>query len=270
VDIAGLNPLVRDVLKRGAGAICGMAEAAGELRASAIRAGSVAITEFKFSERCCVEARRLLEERGLDVIPFHAQGIGDRAMEELIGQGLFQGVLDIVPAGLSEELLGGNRAAGRHRLERAGEMGIPQLITPCGFDMLSCGPLERRDRNDPLWVSKKLSSRKSFIPDAFRVQVRTSADEAREIAAALAEKASRAKGPVEILVPMRGWSSLDQEGGPLYDPEADAAFLTELKARVKPAVRVTEVDLNLDTPEFARVAVDRFLDLISSWRPPGA
>ena len=199
--------------------------------------------------------------KGFEVIPFHAQGMSDRAMEELIGEGFFQGVMDIVPAGVGEELLGGNRAAGPKRLESAGEMGIPQIITPCGFDMLSCGPLERGDRGDPLWLSKDIKNRKLFIPDAFRVQARTTSQELREIAGEVARKLNRSKGPVAILIPLKGWSSLDKEGMTLYDPEADQAFLQELKIHIKRNIPVIELDLHLNTREFAEEAVNQFMKL---------
>jgi uncharacterized protein (UPF0261 family) len=264
VDIAGFNPLVKDVLKRAAGAICGMVEM-GEglsfLPSVARKKDLIALTEFKFSEECCSHVRRLLEEKGFEVIPFHAQGTGDRAMEDLIGEGFFQGVMDIVPAGVGEELLGGNRAAGPNRLESAGEKGIPQLITPCGFDMLSCGPLERGDRGDSLWVSKNIKNRKLFVPDAFRVQARTNAQELREIAKEVARKLNRSKGPVTILIPLKGWSSLDKEGMPLYDPEADQAFIHELKIHIDPKIKVIELDLHLNTREFAQEAVKQLISL---------
>jgi len=264
VDIAGLNPLVKDVLKRSAGAICGMVEMGGVptfLSEATQKKGLIALTEFKFSEKCCAHVRHLLEENGFEVIPFHAQGIGDRAMEDLIGEGLFQGVMDIVPAGVGEELLGGNRAAGPKRLEKAGEMGIPQIITPCGFDMLSCGPLERGDRGDPLWISKEIKNRKLFIPDSFRVQARTNAQELREIAREVTRKLNQSKGPVVILIPLKGWSSLDKEGMPLYDPETDQAFIHELKVHLNPNIPIIELDLHLNTREFAEEAVRQFLTL---------
>ncbi len=264
VDIAGFNPLVKDVLKRGAGAICGMVEMGGgpqSLLRITQEKDLIALTEFKFSEECCSRVRQLLEERGFEVIPFHAQGTGDRAMEELISEGFFQGVMDIVPAGIGEELLGGNRAAGPKRLEKAGEMGIPQLITPCGFDMLSCGPLERGDRGDSLWVSKNIKNRKMFIPDAFRVQARTNSQELKEIAKEVARKLNRAKGPVIVLIPLKGWSSLDQEGMPLFDPEADKAFVDALKIHLNPKISIIELDLHLNTREFAQEAVNRFIQL---------
>jgi len=264
VDIAGLNPLVQDLLKRAAGAICGMVEMGGgpaSLSKTTHKKGLIALTEFKFSEECCAHIRHLSEKKGLEVIPFHAQGTGDRAMEELIGDGLFQGVMDIVPAGVGEELLGGNRAAGPNRLETAGKMGIPQLITPCGFDMLSCGPLERGDRGDPLWVSKDIKKRKLFIPDAFRVQARTTSQELREIAREVARKLNQSKGLVAVLIPLKGWSSLDQEGMPLYDPEADQAFLGELRIHLNKNISTIELDLHLNTREFAEEAVNQFMKL---------
>jgi uncharacterized protein (UPF0261 family) len=264
VDIAGLNPLVEDVLKGAAGAICGMVEMKGgpqSLTRPSRKKTLIALTEFKFSEECCSHIRHLLEEKGFEVIPFHAQGTGDRAMEELIGDGLFQGVMDIVPAGVGEEFLGGNRAAGPNRLETAGKMGIPQLITPCGFDMLSCGPLARGDRGDPLWVSKDIKKRKLFIPDAFRVQARTTSQELREIAREVARKLNQSKGPVAVLIPLKGWSSLDKEGMPLYNPEADQAFLEELRIHLNKKISLIELDLHLNTREFAEEVVNQFMKL---------
>ena len=264
VDIAGLNPLVKDVLKRAAGAICGMVEmkeGPQSLTRPSREKKLIALTEFKFSEECCSHIRHLLDKKGFEVIPFHAQGTGDRAMEELIGEGLFDGVLDIVPAGVGEELLGGNRAAGPNRLESAGEKGIPQLMTPCGFDMLSCGPLERGDRGDSLWVSKNIKNRKLFVPDAFRVQARTNAQELREIAREVARKLNRSKGPVAMLIPLKGWSSLDKEGMPLYDPGADQAFIDELRIHLTKKISLIELDLHLNTREFAEEAVNQFMKL---------
>jgi len=262
VDIAGLNPLVEVVLRRAAGAICGMVEQGPQpLRTPSQKKALIALTEFKFSEECCSHIRHLLEERGFEVIPFHAQGTGDRAMEELIGEGIFQGVIDVVPAGVGEELLGGNRAAGSNRLESAGRLGIPQVITPCGFDMLSCGPLERGDRGDPLWIAKAIKNRKLFIPDAFRVQARTTSQELRGVAREVARKLNQSRGPVTVLIPLKGWSSLDKEGMPLYDAEADRAFVQELKVCLNPNIPLIEFDLHLNTREFAEEAVNRFIAL---------
>jgi uncharacterized protein (UPF0261 family) len=272
VDIAGLNDLSKAVLERAAGGICGMVEAStGAVRpgtdtSTGLRTGKpiIAVTEFKFAEVCSHHVREYLGEKSYEVIPWHAQGVGDRTMEDLIEEGLFDGVIDLVPAGVSEELIGGNRAAGPTRLEAAGRRGIPQVLTPCGFDMISCGPLDRRDRGDPLWASRKLAERKIFIPDAFRVQVRTNADELREVAQAVAEKLNKSKGPVKFLIPTQGWSALSVEGTDLYEPETDAVFAPALREHLRPDIEVKELDTHLNTPEFARAAVEALEEMMKN------
>lgn len=256
VDISGINDLTKAVLERAAGGICGMTAASDGAVAPKSASPLIALTTFKFAEACGQHAMALLQSKGYTVIPFHAQGIGDKAMEELIGQGLFQGVMDLVPAGVIEELLGGNRAAGPYRLEAAGRMGIPQVITPCGFDMLSCGPLSRRDKGDALWSTLELAKRKIFLPDEFRVQARTTAEELHKLAALLAEKLNQANGPVKFLIPTKGWSALSVEGADLCDPEADAAFGPALRKGLKPHVELIQVPLELNTVAFAKLLVD--------------
>jgi len=255
VDISGLNDLTKAVLERAAGGICGMAAASDGPVKPTSAAPLIAITTFKFAEECGQHAMALLEKKGYTVIPFHAQGIGDSAMEELMEQGLFQGVIDLVPAGVIEELLGGNRAAGPHRLESAGKRGIPQVLTPCGFDMLSCGPLSRREAEDPLWTSLRLAERKIFIPDEFRVQARTSGDEVCRVAEVIARKLNESKGPVKFFIPTRGWSSLSTKGADLYEPVTDALFAPALKKSLRPDIEVSELPMELNSPEFAEVLV---------------
>jgi uncharacterized protein (UPF0261 family) len=48
---------------------------------------------------------------------------------------------------------------------------------------------------------------------------------------------------------------------PLYDPEADKAFVRELKIQLDPKSSIIDLDLHLNTREFAQEAVNRFLNL---------
>lgn len=261
VDMAGLHELSKSVLIRAAGAICGMVETgSGEVLNSLKQSENplIAITQFQYSDKCCKLISQYLEEKGYNVIPCHAQGVGDRAMDDLLSQGIFDGVLDIVPSGLSEELFGGNRAAGPNRLEAAGKRGIPQIITPCGFEMISCGPIKRKDSGDPLWISRNLAKRNYYVHDAYRVQARTNIEEMRIIAKTMAEKLNKAKGAVKILIPEKGWSTLSVTGQPLYDPDADKVFVEELKKHLRPEIEVKEFNVHLNTPEFAESVVEIF------------
>jgi len=251
VDTVGLNPLVRNLMVNGAGAICGMVESYEPPKKET--KPSIAITEFGFCDKGAHYVRELLE-KDYNFISFHAQGVGDRAVEELVGQGLFEGFVDMVPANLGEYLLGGNRASGPDRLEAACNQGIPYILSPCGFDMLSCGPIERKDKADPLWVSRKLAERKMLVQDAMRVQARTNAEEVQTIARAVAEKLNKHpnKKLVKFVIPTRGFSSLSVEGGALYEPDTDKAFVDELRKNLDPEIQVIEVDTHINTPDFAQ------------------
>jgi uncharacterized protein (UPF0261 family) len=61
-----------------------------------------------------------------------------------------------------------------------------------------------------------------------------------------------------VLIPLKGWSSLDREGAALYDPGANRAFVDTLKKELNTDVPVVEVDLHLNTPEFGKEAVELF------------
>ena len=244
VEFAGLNDLLKDVLARAAGAICGMAEKASLSETITLPRKSIAITQFGMSENCAKNVRQYLEERAYTVYPFHAQGISDRAMDRLIGQGYFDGVIDIVPAGVIEEIFEGNRAAGPDRLEAAGERGIPQVITPCGINITGCGPT-RKDNE------KYVSREKVLRVDKLRAATRYNAHELKIGARAYAEKLNKAKGPVAFLIPLKGWSSIDKPGAILFDPEEDRVFVEELRKNLRPDIEVEELDCNLEDPQFA-------------------
>jgi len=261
VDTVGLNPLVRTLATNGASAICGMVE--GFEPPKKEKRPALAITEFGFCDKGAHYVRELLE-KDYDLISFHATGLGDRAAVDLVGQGFFEAFIDLVPASFSEYLFGGNRASGPDRLNGALNPGIPYILSPCGFDMISCGPVERRDKGDPLWLSRKLAERKLLIQDAMRVQARTTVEEMKIVAKAVADKLNqyRNKNRVKFIIPRKGFSSLSTEGGALYDPEADQAFVKELKTVLDPGIDIIEVDTHINTPDFARAVVKTLKDVL--------
>ncbi len=256
MELAGMNDLVKQALEKTAGTISGMVEESRPYTSIKLPYPSVAITELGFSVQCARQVEKLLEEKGYNVCSFHAQGISDRAMDRLISQGFFDGVIDIVPAGLIEEVLQGNRAAGMERLDAAAERGVPQVLAPCCLNLTGCGPT-RKDRE------KYASRPKVWKMDAMRDMTRLNGEELRMGAKLYAEKLNKAKGPVKFIIPLKGWSSIDGEGTILYDPEEDRIFVDELKKHLKPEVKVIEVDCNLEAPEFAKALVEEFDEIFS-------
>ena len=105
---------------------------------------------------------------------------------------------------------------------------------------------------------ERYKTRAQAVIDKLRIEVRTSAEELQQAARIVAERLNCARGPCAVLIPLKGWSSLDREGAALYDPEANRAFVATLKEELNTDVPVVEVDLHLNTPEFGKEAVELF------------
>ncbi|MCZ7574525.1 MAG: Tm-1-like ATP-binding domain-containing protein [Ardenticatenaceae bacterium] len=251
VEFSGLNDVLRNILAQAAGAICGMVDGAGEAPIAVQQERPfVGMTQWGPCEVCATAVRHQLESKGYQVVGFPANGIGDRAMEEMIErQGLFQAVIDLAPGGVGEELLGFSRAAGSSRLEAAGKRGIPQIVAPSGVNFGT--PLKAK-------YKPKYELRKKYDYDGLRTFIRLSNDELVMVATVMARKLNRARGPVKVVIPLGGWSSVESRQTGFYDGEADRVFVDELKRRLSPNVEVMEIDSDLDTTDFAQAIVDIF------------
>ncbi len=252
LDIVKMNPLLKAQIINATGAICGMVEMTQGTQIEFDRP-CIAVSSFGFGEMAVQAALGMLEQAGFTPVVCHAQGRGDKAMEDMIRDGVFHGVLDICTGGVIENLFKGNRDPGPERLLAAVNSGIPMVLAPCGLDILSYG-----GRTDML---EKTRDRVQYVQDSLRVQVRTTSQELLQAADIIAERLNRAIGPWTFLIPLQGWSSLDKVGMPIYDPAAGAVFTARLKQQLSHRERVKEVDLHLYSEEFARVAVDEFLQL---------
>ena len=249
MEIAGMNDLIKNAISQVAGAISGMVEEALDYASLKLPYPSIAVTELGFSDQCAKNVEQLLIEKAYHVYLFHAQGISDQAMDRLISQGFFDGVIDIVPAGLIEEKFKGNRPAGMARLDAAGERGIPQVWAPCCLNLTGSGPT-RTNRE------KYVASGKVLQIDEMRSMCRFPVDEMIIGAKLYAEKINKAKGPIKLVVPLRGWSSLDSEGSILYDPQEDQIFIEALKKHLKVPLEIEEVDCNLEDLDTAKALVN--------------
>lgn len=254
IDILGLNAISRKILSHAAAAIVAMAGNGG--RIEPVRP-IIGLTSFGFITEGAMLVKSMLEAKGYDVAPFHANGTGGMSMEDLIDQGLISGVLDFALHEFSDQLYGGYCGAiGPDRLEAAGRKGIPQVVVPGGLD---CIVLEF---DSPETMPEAVKDRKVFWYD-FRSGVRTVAQDMRQLAGTIAEKLNRATGPVTVMIPMKGWSEADAPGGPLYDPETNRIFVDELKSLLSPSIPVVEADLHINQSEFAELAVSELDRLMS-------
>jgi uncharacterized protein (UPF0261 family) len=133
-------------------------------------------------------------------------------------------------------------------------LGVPQVLVPGCLDLITAGPWDDAAREFP--------NRTMFRHNPELTLVRLTAAEMAKLGSLFAAKANAAIGPTAILVPTRGLSVPDSEGGPFWDPEADAAFLDALQADLSPEIEVEVRDAHINDPEFADAAVDTLLGML--------
>jgi uncharacterized protein (UPF0261 family) len=252
VDISGINQISSRILTNAAGAIAGMAgatvpEGAGERPL-------VGATMFGVTTPCVTAARERLEELGYEVLVFHATGTGGQSFEALATGGFLVGALDATTTELADELVGGVLSAGPDRLEAVGRAGLPQVVSLGALDMVNFGP---RDT-----VPERFAGRNLYVHNPTVTLMRTTPDECAELGRRIGAKLSAATGPVALFVPLRGVSAISGEGGPFYDPDADAALRAGLRETLAPSVEVHEVDADVNDPAFAVAMAARLDDFL--------
>jgi uncharacterized protein (UPF0261 family) len=250
VDIAGLNPVSTRILSNAAGAICGMIEQRPPVPQPRGRP-LIAATMFGVTTPCVTAARKRLEDAGYDVVVFHATGSGGRAMEGLIDDGYFAGVLDATTTEWCDEVVGGVLTAGPDRLSAAARAGIPQVVSVGALDMVNFGAAET--------IPERFRGRTLYRHNATVTLMRTTPDECREIGRRIADQLNRATAPVVLMIPLRGVSMIDAEGKPFHDPEADRALFASLREHAGAGVTIREVDAHINDGEFADALADELL-----------
>jgi uncharacterized protein (UPF0261 family) len=255
VDIAGLNPISERILGNAAAAAAGMAKSQGP-QAEAERP-LVGATMFGVTTPSVTEARKRLEDLGYEVLVFHATGTGGQAMEALMRSGFITASLDITTTELADELVGGVLSAGPERLEAAGKLGIPQVVSLGALDMVNFGPFET--------VPAEFRDRLLYKHNPTVTLMRTTPEECATLGRVIAEKLNQARGPLTVFVPLKGVSLIATEGQVFYDPAADEALFGALREHLDPDVDLRELDLDINDPEFALAMADRLDALYKAW-----
>ena len=252
VDVAGFNRISRTIYANAAGAIAGMVKT----KVPKPRAEKPLVTASMFGNTtaCVDKARGILEEKGYEVLVFHSTGTGGRTMESLIADGYITASLDITTTELADEVCGGVFSAGPDRMMAAARAGIPTVLVPGCVDMCNFWGIGT--------VPEKYKSRNLYQWNPNVTLMRTNVEENRIMGQMIAKAANESKGPVAILLPLKGVSMLDSPGGIYWDPEADRACYDTIKANVKKGIRVIEMDNNVNDPAFAAKAAETLLKMM--------
>ena len=253
VDIQNLNFLTRRALRNAAAIVQGMLSVP-EMQDE--DKPTIAITGFGVTTPCVDACVSQLEKAGYEVLVFHARGTsGGRIMEKMISEGVFAGVLDLTTSEIADEVGGGIYAVGEQRLRTAASMGIPYVVTPGALEMINLGS------EDTLTEEQKQRVLYHHSPSS--VKMRADKRDMRRAADLFAGRLADNSGNVAVLIAEKGFSSVNAAGQVFYDPEADQAFIEELKDKSDKTILIKTLDYHHNDQEFADECVKTLLDIIS-------
>jgi uncharacterized protein (UPF0261 family) len=255
-DLEGLNRLTRRILANAAGAICGMVEVWDMESTAPSDRPLVAMSMVGTTTPCGLRIKSALEKMGYEVVIFHAVGVGGRALEEFVRSEPVKGTIELGINEVGNELFGGLATAGPARLEGAGILGIPQIVTlghagVIQFLGLNTIPVEYRQRN-------------IIVHNPVATAVVLNVDEMIALAGVLADKLNRAKGPTRVLIPAMGFSAWDKEGQKYYDPERNSVFIKHLEKGLARHIRVRTIEAHINDDGFADAVIEEFVQAMGS------
>ncbi len=252
VDILGINTILGGMLDKTAAAVCAMAKSEWKPAKNYKR---IALSFFGFITQAAEQIKKLLEEKGYEVVTFHANGTGGNAMEELASDGFFAGILDLATHELADQLMDGYCSGiDSNRFKAVPNITIPRLVVPGGLD---CAVLEFDRYNIP----EQYKNRKIFFYD-FRSAVRLNREETKNIAQQLSERLNHAGDTIQVLIPLKGWSVADRIDGPLYDPDTNNFFIKIFKDNLLKTIKVKEENFHINDPSLAKSAADMMDQMI--------
>jgi uncharacterized protein (UPF0261 family) len=250
-DMAGLNRISRVIFQNAAQAMAAMSAnpptvSGGKPALGVTMFGVTTAAVTQISERLANDYETLV---------FHATGTGGRAMEALVDSGLLAGVLDITTTEICDLLFGGVLPAGPDRLDAIARTKIPYLGSVGALDMVNFWA--------PETVSPHHAGRLFYKHNPNVTLMRTTAEECRAIGRWLGEKLNACEGPVRFMIPERGVSALDIEGGAFFDPDADKVLFDTITDTVHWGQnrKLERLPFHINDPEFAAAAVAAFHEI---------
>jgi uncharacterized protein (UPF0261 family) len=254
-DILKLNPFTRKVLANAAAAACGMAEVETKFSMEKGDKPLIGMSNLGVLTNGAMQAIQLIEERGYEVIVFHAVGSGGRAMEQMMKEGIIGAVFDYAMGEIADDVWSVLRAGGPERLTVAGKLGIPQVLCPGGAEHLGIlvPPNKVPDKyqdHDYVFHSPVV-----FVP-------RLNAKEIVRVAAEICKRLQHTKGNAYFMIPRGGVGRYSKVGGSLYDKESDNAFFSHLVKHLPDTIEIVDCEEYVEDPAFVKRAVDLLIGMI--------
>jgi uncharacterized protein (UPF0261 family) len=250
--VGGPNRITRTVLSRAAGMVLG---AIGSEPPDTDGRPAVALTALGNTHGAVSALVDWLAGQGYEPVTFHASGAGGTAMEQLAEQGVFAAVLDVTTHELVGEVFPEDIYAPVRpgRLRAVGRLGLPQVVAPGGLDYFIFG--------SPDTVPEKYRDRPTHYHNPYNTNVQAHPEEVRRVSEELVDRLNEAAGPCALVVPLRGWSYIGEQGAALWDPRTPEVLRGVVRERLRPGIRYVEVDAPINHPEFVQAVQQVFREM---------
>lgn len=246
-DFTGLNIVTKQVISNACACCVGMVKFAGNILEKGDKP-VVAVTLMGVTNNGAVAAVDELEKAGMEVIGFHATGVGGATMEEMADKGLVDGILDLTLHELTSEYFGGGFSYGPGactRLVKSVSKKVPLVISLGGLDFVDFGTNE---------LPSKMDERKYMLHNASTAHIKILPDEAEALGKIVTDKLNKATYPIKLLIPTKGMRHNTGTGEELYSPETDSVLIKTIIDNVNDNIEVIVIPHNLDTEEFGKKA----------------
>lgn len=245
-DVQGINAVTRRIFDNACAAIVGMCRTGKPVAREGRRICTASM--LGVSTTLVGQVQADFEDEENEVIAFHAVGPGGKAMEELINQGLVDGVFDLTPGEILQQIVNSRFSAGPERMLGAVRARIPVIAAPGGVDFIIAGP---KDTLPDVYRRRKTMSHTPVI-----TLVRPTQDEIEQAARVIAERLSANPAPTAMILPRGGFGWFAMPGEPLHDPQGDRAFIEAFKQHASSKVEIIELDTHLNHPQVGQTAVE--------------
>lgn len=246
-DICGLNAGLRQIFRNAAAMVAGLC-AAPVFEDHLSDNPSVGITALGATGGAATHLVQHMRDQGHEATVFHANGFGGAAFARFASHGALKAAIDMTCHELTRILFAGAHMEMPNRFTAAAEAGLPQVVLPGGLNFIGLGELAL--------VPQRFLERPHYQHTGYFTHVKLTEDEMDLAARVLMNYLNAAGRPIDLVIPMGGFSHQDAPGRPIEDPALRELFAQTAQGQASSSVRVTQVPHHINDQQTAAITAE--------------
>ena len=218
---------------------------------------TVAITMFGITTPCVSYIQHKLTDKygdNINVLVFHATGVGGDCMEYLVNSGYVDAVIDLTTTEIADFIVGGVLPCTQYRLDAS--LNIPTIISLGALNVVNFGDV----------VPEQFEDRIFHVHNEAVTLMKANDNELKNIASFISNKINNyQKNNVKLVIPNKGISALDAEDSHSVFKQYtnDVTVLTnEFKTKISNPNIIKSVDAHINDSAFGDSVIAEFEQLL--------